>query len=82
MWHRRALCTFLSDAMLKSDPFAVCSATGTLCTFETISDLVRFIDDKSLSSWAVYKLRCGHWRHVPLEEEMSASEIHLEICSA
>lgn len=68
--------------MLKSNPFAVCSATGTLRTFETIGDLVAYVEDKPLSSWAIYKLQCGHWRHVPLKEGMSTSQMHLAVCSA
>lgn len=68
--------------MPKCNPFAVCSASGTLRTFETIEGVVTFMGDKPLSSWAVYKLQCGHWRHVPLEEGMTSSQMHLAICSA
>ncbi len=67
--------------MQKSNPFAVCSATGTLRTFETIEGVVAFVDEKSLSSWVVYKLQCGHWRFVQLDEGMSTSQMHLAICS-
>lgn len=74
--------SFFSTSMLKSDPFAVCSASGTLRTFETIRGVVTYVDEKSLSSWAVYKLRCGHWRHVKLTEGMNPSQMHLAICSA
>lgn len=67
---------------MKRKSLAVCSASGTFHLFDDASDVVLFVSRRSSQAWNVYKRWRGEWHWIPLDDEMTASQVREVILKA